>query len=143
MNIRCFSALVKKERKQMLREPSNIIIGIIFPIMLLLIFGYGLNMDVKNIPLAIVVHENSAIGNSIIEHFKNSEYFKVTIFNSSKEGEKAVKELVKAGAYLYAACREHQQRIDYHDKEPAQLILAERDRHGYVCDGNQQLCERT
>ena len=100
MNIRCFSALVTKEWKQMLREPSNVVIGIFFPIMLLLIFGFGLNMDVKNIPLAIVIHENSDISQAIVAHFKNSEYFKVIVFNDSKQGEKAVKEH-KADACLF------------------------------------------
>ena len=92
MNTKCFVALVNKERKQMLREPSNVLIGIIIPVMMLLIFGYGLNMDVKNIPIAVVNHEYSEASNTIINHFQNSEYFNLTIVNSSSEGEKAIKE---------------------------------------------------
>ena len=39
-------ALVRKESRQVLRDPSSIAIGIVLPVVLILLFGYGLSLDV-------------------------------------------------------------------------------------------------
>ncbi len=91
MNAKRLFSLVTKERKQMLRDPSNIAIGIILPVLMLLIFGYGMSMDVRNIRLAIVLYEPSEIGSAIVARFQNSAYFQVQIVRSSEEGTEAVK----------------------------------------------------
>ncbi len=91
MNAKRLFSLVSKEQKQMLRDPSNIAIGIILPVLMLLIFGYGMSMDVRNIRLAIVLHEPSDTGSAITARFQNSEYFQVEIVRSSEEGTGKVK----------------------------------------------------
>ncbi len=91
MNIKRLCSLAAKERKQMLRDSSNIAIGIILPVMLLWIFGYGMSMDVRNIRLAIVLQEPSEIGTAIVARYRNSEYFRVQQFHGSEEGVEAVK----------------------------------------------------
>ncbi len=48
-------ALTRKELRQLLRDRSNLAIGVILPIVLILIFGYGLSLDIRNTPLAIVL----------------------------------------------------------------------------------------
>ena len=53
------AALVRKEFRQLLRDASNMAIGIALPIVLILIFGYGLSLDVKNAPVAIVMEDSS------------------------------------------------------------------------------------
>jgi len=53
------AALVRKEFRQLLRDASNMAIGIALPIVLILIFGYGLSLDVKNAPIAIVMEDSS------------------------------------------------------------------------------------
>ena len=85
MNIKRLMALVTKERKQLLREPASIAIGIVLPVLMLLIFGYGMNMDVKNIRLDIVTHESSEIGTEIITRYESSDYFKVRVVHSTVE----------------------------------------------------------
>ena len=47
-------ALVKKETRQLLRDKSNLLIGIGLPIALIFIFGFGVTLDVKDIRLAVV-----------------------------------------------------------------------------------------
>ncbi len=53
------AALTRKETRQLLRDPSNLAIGILLPIILILLFGYGLSLDVKNAPLAVVMEDAS------------------------------------------------------------------------------------
>src|SRR3546814_11943109 len=53
-------ALVRKETRQMLRDRSNLLVGLLLPVALILLFGYGLSFDVKNAPVALVMDNNSA-----------------------------------------------------------------------------------
>lgn len=53
------AALTRKETRQLLRDPSSLAIGILLPILLILLFGYGLSLDVKNAPLAVVMEDSS------------------------------------------------------------------------------------
>jgi len=52
-------ALTRKEFHQLLRDRSNLAIGIVLPIVLIFIFGFGLSLDVKNAPLGIVYEDAS------------------------------------------------------------------------------------
>ena len=46
-------ALVLKETRQVVRDPSSIAIGVVLPLVLILLFGYGLSLDVTNVPVAV------------------------------------------------------------------------------------------
>lgn len=52
-------ALTRKEFRQLWRDTSNLAIGIVLPIVLILLFGFGLSMDVKNAPVAVVMEDAS------------------------------------------------------------------------------------
>ena len=80
MKLKRLLTLVEKERKQMLRESSNIAIGIILPVVMLLIFGYGMSMDVKNIRLVIVALEDFFLDGTAADDFE----LKVLPFNSTR-----------------------------------------------------------
>jgi len=67
--------LVQKERREMLREPSNILIGIVLPVLLLVIFGFGLSLDVKNIRICVVVPHSTEKTADVVASFKLSDYF--------------------------------------------------------------------
>ena len=46
---------MRKEAYQLFRDPSSIAIGLFMPAMLILLFGYALSLDVKNVPVAVVL----------------------------------------------------------------------------------------
>lgn len=69
-------ALIRKESLQMWRDPSSIGIGVLLPVMLVLLFGYGLSLDVKNIPVAIVLEAPSPEATELAAGFELSAYFK-------------------------------------------------------------------
>ena len=48
MNFRRLGILIVKERKQLLRDRSSVIMGILLPVFLLLLFGYGLSLDIRS-----------------------------------------------------------------------------------------------
>lgn len=57
--LRRLRALVRKEMRQLLRDRSNLALGIVLPGLLTLLFGYGLSMDVQHAPVAVVLEDMS------------------------------------------------------------------------------------
>ena len=85
-------ALIRKEFLHMLRDKSTILIGVFLPIALILLFGYGLSLDIKNTPIAIALEDASPTANDIASGFTLSPYFSVTIVSSMQEAQELLKE---------------------------------------------------
>jgi ABC-2 type transport system permease protein len=51
---RRLAGFVRKEWLQVLRDPSSIIVAIVLPLFMLFLFGYGVSLDAKQLPLAVV-----------------------------------------------------------------------------------------
>ena len=67
--------LVRKEFLQILRDPSSIAIAFVMPVVLLLLFGYGVTLDAKHVPVALVVEQPSVETASFVSGFHKSTYF--------------------------------------------------------------------
>lgn len=72
--MRRFLALLRKEVRQMLRDRSNMAVGLLLPAALILLFGYGLSFDVKNAPLALVMEDGSPIAREVVDGLQGSIY---------------------------------------------------------------------
>ncbi len=75
-------ALVKKEMRQILRDPGSIAVGIVLPLVLILLFGYGLSLDVKNVPVAVVLEDTSPDAAELASAFQLSPYFHARLVTS-------------------------------------------------------------
>jgi len=84
--------LVRKESLQILRDPSSIAIAFILPVVLLFLFGYGVSLDAKNIPIGIVVEKPDAATQSLSGSFEQSEYFEPFYYQTIQQAEKSLKE---------------------------------------------------
>lgn len=80
-------ALTRKELRQLLRDRSNLAIGVILPIVLILIFGYGLSLDIRNTPLAIVLEDSSPAARGVAAKLAGSSYFSTVQVASIREAE--------------------------------------------------------
>lgn len=85
-------ALARKEALQIVRDPSSIAIAFLLPMVLLFIFGYGVSLDAKQIPIAVVVEEPSGLTASFIAAFAQSPYFDPKPFRFVQEAEQALME---------------------------------------------------
>ncbi|MDR3512147.1 MAG: ABC transporter permease [Caulobacteraceae bacterium] len=70
-------ALIRKEGLQVVRDPSSFAIGIVLPLILILLYGYGVTFDVKHVPVAIVVEAPSPDAADLTSGFSLSPYFSV------------------------------------------------------------------
>ena len=70
------TGFLKKETLQILRDPSSLLLGIVMPVVLLFIFGFGVSLDPKNVPLAIVLEDSGPEARELAARFELSPYFK-------------------------------------------------------------------
>ncbi len=79
-------AIAKKEFRQLKRDKRLLFVIFFFPVMLLIMFGYAVNFDVKHIKIAIYDHEQSSLSRDFINSLLHSEYFDlVNMISSEKE----------------------------------------------------------
>jgi ABC-2 type transport system permease protein len=84
-------ALIRKEGRQVVRDPSSFAIGVVLPVMLILLFGFGLSLDVKNVPIAVVIESQSSQASEIAASFQLSPYFETHITPSMAEAQALVR----------------------------------------------------
>ncbi|HMA12576.1 MAG TPA: ABC transporter permease [Steroidobacteraceae bacterium] len=82
--------LMRKEFLQIVRDPSSIAIAFLMPLVLLLLFGYGVSLDSENVPVALVVEQPSADTASFTAAFQESRYFRPTLYNDLHQAEAAM-----------------------------------------------------
>jgi ABC-2 type transport system permease protein len=70
-------AIARKEFIQILRDRRSLAIVVLMPVILMLLFGYGVNLDTSAIPLYVFDREGSQQSRNLVEHFQSSRYFDV------------------------------------------------------------------
>ncbi|MGL4858718.1 MAG: ABC transporter permease, partial [Enterobacteriaceae bacterium] len=67
-------ALCRKESYQIMRDPSSIMIAFVIPIVLLFIFGYGINLDSSRLRVGILMEQQSSQARHFVDTFTGSPY---------------------------------------------------------------------
>ena len=74
-SVRRTRAMIKKESLQILRDPSSLLIAIALPILLLLIFGYGVSLDARHVPIAVVEEARTPAAEGFVAGLRHSPWF--------------------------------------------------------------------
>lgn len=69
--------LVRKETRQLLRDPRTRLIILVAPIVQLLVFGYAVNTDIRHVRTAVVDHDVSLASRRLVSAFTASGRFRV------------------------------------------------------------------
>ncbi|MDQ0032586.1 ABC-2 type transport system permease protein [Variovorax boronicumulans] len=85
-------SLTRKEFRQLLRDRSNLAIGILLPMVLILIFGYGMSLDVKNAPVAVVMEDASPTAHEAIAGLQLSPTIAPVLRGSMHDAEELMRE---------------------------------------------------
>jgi ABC-2 type transport system permease protein len=67
--------VVRKELRQIRRDPRTLVLLLAMPIFLLIMYGYALNFDVKHIKLALCDQDRSRTSREFAGIFLHTEYF--------------------------------------------------------------------
>lgn len=91
MKLRRIKAIAKKEIIHVLRDPRSLGMGLAIPVLLLILFGYGLSLNVDNVPLAVWDQNNTVTSRDLIRDFTNSEAFQPAgVCYSQRDTEEAI-----------------------------------------------------
>ena len=70
-------ALCRKEAMQIVRDPSSILIAFVLPVLLLFIFGYGINLDANKVRIGVVLEDSGAEARRFAAALAGSPYLEV------------------------------------------------------------------
>ena len=76
--------IVRKEFRQIMRDKRILGVLLFFPALMLFMFGYALNFDVKNTSMAVYDEDRSSASRDFIQQFFTSDYFVMVHMVSSK-----------------------------------------------------------
>lgn len=93
-NLARFGAIIRKEFIQMRRDRLTFAMMFGIPIIQLILFGFAINTDPKNLPVAILAADNSPFVRRLAHAMETSGYFKVT---QHIETEEAARRLLARG----------------------------------------------
>jgi ABC-2 type transport system permease protein len=78
--------MARKEVVQILRDPRSLAIVIVMPAILVILFGYGVSLDLKGLPVYVYDQDGSQQSQDLLKRFQSSEYFHVArVVNNYRE----------------------------------------------------------
>ena len=92
------AAMFIKEFVQLRRDRLTFATMIFIPVMQLLLFGYAINTTPRHLPTAVLMHEESDLGRSVLAALSNTSYFSVTRIAHS---EAEMDHWLRSGAILF------------------------------------------
>jgi len=72
------TAIARKEVLQIWRDPRSLMLALLMPAMQMLLFGYGVNLDVDHLPTCTFDREGSQGSQALMKRFQASHYFEIT-----------------------------------------------------------------
>lgn len=69
--------LVRKELRQIFRDPRMKRVIFVAPLLQLVIFGYAVNTDIRETPMFVVSHDHSSASRQLVDALTASGYFRV------------------------------------------------------------------
>ncbi len=69
--------MARKETVQILRDSRSLMIVIVMPVVLVLLFGYGVNLDLKGLPVYVFDRAGTQQSQDLLKRFQASKYFRV------------------------------------------------------------------
>lgn len=75
MNLKRIAAVASREWRETTRDRLFLSLAFILPVLWFVVFGYGLVLDVENIPMAVLDRDQSTLSRDYVYRFVESRYF--------------------------------------------------------------------
>jgi len=98
--MRIYSALIKKEFFQIIRDFSSLLIAFVLPLLILLLYRYCVNLDTVKVSLGIKNDDLNPKISTLMNSFDHSKYIKSQYFQSKDEMYKKIKNSKLRGALI-------------------------------------------
>ncbi|MCF6287480.1 MAG: ABC transporter permease, partial [Candidatus Hydrogenedentes bacterium] len=91
-------SIMYKESRHILRDPKTLFLMLLVPAAQLTVFGYAIDMDVKNITTYVYNQDGRAESRALIDSFKNSGYF--TIKETVRSDDEIIAAIIRGDAKI-------------------------------------------
>ncbi len=75
MNLKRVVAVASKEWRETVRDRMFLALAFLLPVLWMVVFGYGLVLDVADIPFAVLDEDRTAVSRDYLSRFTESRYF--------------------------------------------------------------------
>ncbi len=86
MNLRRLAAVARKETLHLLRDWRSLTLALAIPLLLILLYGYALTLDLRQVPTVIWDQSRSVESRELLSMFNNSPYFNVKGYHEGYDG---------------------------------------------------------
>ncbi len=91
------AALTVKEVRQIVRDKSAFLLGIVMPVTLILLFGYGITFDIRDVRVAVADEAHTAEAAAVTASLTYNPIFRITPVRTRAEGEARLKDFAVEG----------------------------------------------
>lgn len=110
MNFLRILAIAQKETLQALRYPATFLIAFLFPLLLLFLMGYALNLDIKNLNIGVFNATNDKSVNELLGKISANKYFNL---RSAQSAENLKEELEKKEIVIFLLIRNNGPKLEF------------------------------
>ena len=100
-NMRQLRALIKKEFLQIRRDPRTLGIILFAPVVMLILYGYAVNFDIRHIAVVVYDEDSSQHSRKFVKGFSTSEYFDLLGYSDNPDALINYLDSGKAQAFLW------------------------------------------
>jgi ABC-2 type transport system permease protein len=119
--LRRVAGLIRKEGLQILRDPSSFLLAGVLPLLLLFIFCFGVTLDLRRVPVGVVVEQSTPEADSFLSSFCNSRFFEVHFARHRAEVEEELVSGRLKGVVVLAA--DFGDRLGRGETAPIQVLV--------------------
>lgn len=122
ISLRRMGAIVLKELRQLRRDKLTFVMIAGVPLLQLVLFGYAINMDVRNIDAAVLDQANTAQSREVVAEMASSQVIDVHYHLDTPQ---EIGELMRAGKINVALVvpEDFETRLQRRDRPPLQLVV--------------------
>ena len=114
-------ALIGKEGRQILRDPSSWLVAFVLPCLFLLFFGYAVSLDADNLRLAVIDESGGAKAHGLGLSFAQSPHFRLVPAASRQEAARMMGDSIVQGVLVLPS--HFDARLAAGRDAPAQLLV--------------------
>ncbi|MFA4988092.1 MAG: ABC transporter permease [Candidatus Omnitrophota bacterium] len=123
MNFKRVLAISSKEFIQIRRDPRSLALALFIPVLLLIIFGYGLSLDIDRVRTVVWNQDaSSQLSRDFLLNFRNSKYFKIVKYTDNYRD---IQRMIDSGDVIMALVipKDFSHFIEGGKSSPLQLLV--------------------
>jgi ABC-2 type transport system permease protein len=120
--MRVVRAIFRRELADVLRDRRSLVLTLLYPISMLVMYGYGIRYDVDHVPLTVLDHSETPESRELVRQLTSSRYFEAVRFaRNEREVERDLAtERARAAAVIP---RDFADRIRARDETNVQILV--------------------